>query len=175
MVSLKHAARVAPPITYVLGALAAMRPIRVRLLQTHPSRNELRLPLLFARASSAAVKLQRKSRPSSGLCAQVCTEDCVLPISLTHQDGSVTTGTFTSPVVTSSGCPALLGLKALQDQKAILDLSKRQLHFVGQGEPTLVLPPGSETFQLEAAMSGHLLLPCTSSAPATAGEHHLCR
>ncbi|CAE7258960.1 unnamed protein product [Symbiodinium natans] len=108
-----------------------------------------------------------------GKGAQVCREDCRLPIAMTRQDGSITTGTFSSPVVLQSGCPALLGLKALQDNRAILDLGKKQLHFVGQGEPTLVLPPGSETFQLEAAVSGHLLLPCAARGPASAGEHHL--
>ena len=108
-----------------------------------------------------------------GKGAQVCQDDCRLPIALTRSDGSVTTGSFTSPVVQHSACPALLGLRSLQENRAILDLEKKQLHFVGPGEPTLVLPPGSETFQLESAMSGHLLLPCTSSAPATSGEHHL--
>ena len=108
-----------------------------------------------------------------GKGAQVCRDDCRMPISLTRQDGSVSAGSFTSPVVLQSGCPALLGLRSLQENRAILDLSKKQLHFVGPGEPTLVLPPGSETFQLETAISGHLLLPCASSAPATAGEHHL--
>ena len=108
-----------------------------------------------------------------GKGAQTCVEDCCLPISLTRTDGSVTSGTFTSPVVTQSGCPALLGLRALEQNRAILDLAKKQLHFIGEGEPTLVLPPGSESFQLETAVSGHLLLPCTSASPAMPGEHHL--
>ena len=120
-----------------------------------------------------------KQRPSPlqvggvGKGAQLCQSDCVMPIVLTRQDGSVTSGTFTSPVVSQSGCPALLGLKTLADNRAILDLGKNQLHFLGPGEPAMVLPPGSETFQLESAMSGHLLLPCTASVAATEGEHHL--
>ena len=108
-----------------------------------------------------------------GKGAQLCREDCTLPIDLTRQDGSVTAGSFTSPVVSQSGCPALLGLRSLQDNRAILDMAKKQLHFAAPGEVTLVLPPGSETFQLESAVSGHLLLPCTSRVPATQGEHHL--
>ena len=108
-----------------------------------------------------------------GKGAQLCAEDCCLPISLTRTDGSVSAGTYTSPVVTQSACPALLGLRALEQNRAILDLSKKQLHFMGPGEPTLILPPGSESFQLELAMSGHLLLPCTSSTPAVAGDHQL--
>ena len=57
-----------------------------------------------------------------------------------------------------------------------MDLRTKQLHFLGEGEPTIVLPPGSETFQLESASSGHLLLPCSEfqhAANATQGEHHL--
>ena len=108
-----------------------------------------------------------------GKGAQMCHDDCKVPISLTRHDGSVAGGTFTSPVVANSGCPALLGLKALADNRAILDLGKRQLHFLGEGEPTLVLPSGSETFQLESALSGHLLLPCTSHAQSGETVHHL--
>ncbi|CAE7203568.1 RE1 [Symbiodinium sp. CCMP2592] len=133
--------------------------------------------------TEAAMSMQRnptmKSRASPlqvggvGKGAQLCREDCTLPIDLTRQDGSVTAGSFTSPVVSQSGCPALLGLRSLQENRAILDMAKKQLHFVAPGEVTLVLPPGSETFQLESAVSGHLLLPCTSRVPATRGEHHL--
>ena len=36
---------------------------------------------------------------------------------------------------------------------------------------TLTLPPGSETFRLESAQSGHLLLPFSRSTQATASHH----
>ena len=107
----------------------------------------------------------------------MCSRDCRMPIAITRSDGSIAQGTFSSPVVTASGCPALLGLRSLQENRAILDLGKNMLHFVGPGEATLVLPPGSESYQLQAARSGHLLLPCDafSALPShnTGGEHHL--
>ena len=116
-----------------------------------------------------------------GKGAQQCVVDCRLPIALSRHDGSPATGTYTAPVVSQSACPALLGLKTLQDRRvkkgAILDCDRRLLHFPSEGEITLKLPPGSETFQLEAAESGHLLLPCDSfqHVPSSAlpGEHHL--
>ena len=112
-----------------------------------------------------------------GRGAQVCQVDCQLPIAMARSDGSIASGSFTSPVVTKSGCPALLGLRSLQENRALLDTAKKQLHFLGPGEMTLVLPPGSETFNLEAAQSGHLLLPCSefhkATSSAAAGEHHL--
>ena len=112
-----------------------------------------------------------------GRGAQQCKVDCNLPIMLTRQDGSMAGGTFTSPVVSQSGCPALLGLRSLQDNRAILDCQRKLLHFPAEGEVTLVMPPGSETYQLEAAESGHLLLPCDAFSRTTAqqplGEHHL--
>ena len=112
-----------------------------------------------------------------GRGAQVCHSDCRLPIAITRSDGSAATGSFTSPIVKDSACPALLGLRALAENRAILDLGTKQLHFLGEGEPILKLPPGSETFQLESAVSGHLLLPCSEfdrvPAGAIQGEHHL--
>ena len=97
-----------------------------------------------------------------GKGVQQCLADCRLPIALSRHDDSAATGTHTAPVVSQSACPALLGLKTLQDRRAILDCDKKLLHFPSTGEVTLKLPPGSETFQLEAAESGHLLLPCDS-------------
>ena len=112
-----------------------------------------------------------------GRGAQTCRNDCQLPIAMCRSDGSVATGSFTSPVVAGSGCPALLGLRTLQENRALLDTGKKQLHFLGSGEATIILPPGSETFALESAQSGHLLLPCSefarASADAPQGEHHL--
>ena len=112
-----------------------------------------------------------------GKGAQVCQNDCKLPIAISRLDGSAATGSFTSPIVQQSGCPALLGLRALTENRAILDLGTKQLHFLGEGQPILKLPPGSETFQLESALSGHLLLPCSEfdkvSPQAVQGEHHL--
>jgi hypothetical protein len=47
----------------------------------------------------------------------------------------------------------------MKKQRTILDLVNNQMHFCGPGEITFNLPPGSESFQLEEAPSGHLILP----------------
>ena len=58
---------------------------------------------------------------------------------------------FTTPI-------GLLGLKTVEQHRAILDVNARQLHFPGPGEVKIILPPGSVSHQLEKAPSGHLLL-----------------
>ena len=103
--------------------------------------------------------------------AQICAQDCKLPIAMRRDDGSIATGSFTSPVVRGSACPALLGLRTLAQNGALLDMSRKQLHFMPQGtEATIVLPPGAEAFQLESAQSGHLLLPCGEFGALKGGE-----
>ena len=134
--------------------------------------------------AEAAIKLGQMptmlQRPNAlsvggvGKGAQTCRDDCRLPLTLLRADGSEAIGSFTGPVVQGSGCPALLGLKSLQQNRALLDLDKGLMHFLAEGEPTLILPPGSETFKLEAAQSGHLLLPVEAvAAGAPPGDHHL--
>ena len=134
-----------------------------------------------ARTSKPAV-LQHRAQPLQvggvGHGAQTCGQDCKLPIAMRRDDGSIATGSFTSPVVRGSACPALLGLRTLAQNGALLDTGRKQLHFLPQGtEATIVLPPGAETFQLESAQSGHLLLPCGEfgalKGGEVVGEHHL--
>ena len=54
----------------------------------------------------------------------------------------------------------------MQRKRAILDMVNNQLHFLGPGDFRLqdVLPPGTESFQLHSAPSGHLILPCNKFA-----------
>jgi hypothetical protein len=56
----------------------------------------------------------------------------------------------------------------MRERNAILDMNTLQMHFVGQGQYDLpaVLPPGTESYQLETAPSGHLVLPCCEYAAA---------
>ena len=94
---------------------------------------------------------------------QECHYDCKLPIALKPDDGTGSIlGSLTIPSVPNSELPGLLGLAALRKNRAILDLSSMQLHFCGPGDIKIEsgLPPGTETFQLEQAPSGHLVLPC---------------
>ena len=108
-----------------------------------------------------------------GTGAQECTHDCTVPISMTTIDGRPVVGTYTAPTVNekkvpgkpeSSPIPGLLGLRALQERRAILDFSRGpgdlRITFPGPGDVKIELSPGSDTFQLHSAPSGHLMLPC---------------
>ena len=122
-------------------------------------------------ASKAALAAQRRpeevlrARPLDvrgvGHGSQKCTHNCRIPIMLRQLDGRLTSGTFETPIVPNSELPALLGLQSLTQARSILDLTTNQLHLCGPGTPQFELPPGSESYQLEVAPSGHLVLPCS--------------
>ena len=69
---------------------------------------------------------------------------------------------LTTPTVAGSDLPGLLGLTALRKNRAVIDFSTLRMHFCGPGDIEVgkALPPGSDTFQLEVAPSGHIVLPC---------------
>jgi len=109
------------------------------------------------------VKRDRPLKVSGvGKGSEEATHNCCLPICLQRLDGSCSSGGFDLPIVKDSMLPGLLGLASLTNKRAILDLVKNQLHFLGPDDCDLasVLPPGSESFSLERAPSGHLILPC---------------
>ena len=112
----------------------------------------------------------------------MCDYDCRLPVALRNINGSqVRIGQFHTPTATSSDLPGLLGLRALQRNRAVLDFNTLQLHFCGPGSYDLQtgLPPETESFQYEIAPSGHLVLPCceyevahnNSDSPLTLNKH----
>ena len=74
---------------------------------------------------------------------------------------SGSTGVFQTSIVGSSDLPALLGLDALKQQRALIDCHANKLFLVGPGGYQLKLPPGSEGLNLIQIPSGHLLLPVT--------------
>ena len=84
-----------------------------------------------------------------------------------------------TPTVSKSDLPGLLGLAALTKNRGILDFNTMELHFCGPGDYDLgkALPPGTDTFQLEKAPSGHMVLPCceypTTGEPAKSEEYTL--
>ena len=82
--------------------------------------------------------------------------ECTAPICLS--DGR--TGTFTTPVIPDSALPALLGLNTLRKERALIDCFNQQIIFIGAGGYRLQASPGSRTYELKTAKSGHLLLPC---------------
>ena len=49
----------------------------------------------------------------------------------------------------------------------VLDLTSNKMHLCGPGTVELSLPPGIETYQLEIAPSGHLVLPCSNFQQAS--------
>ena len=69
---------------------------------------------------------------------------------------------FDTPTMRDSMLPGLLGLTSMKQRRAILDMVNNQLHFLGPGDFDLLqaLPPGTETYDLVEAPSGHLILPC---------------
>jgi hypothetical protein len=123
--------------------------------------------------ASAAVRhghepsYQKRPRPLNvkgvGNGSQQCSYDCTLPIAMRNLNGeAVTGGTLITPSISGSDVPGLLGLTSLRKNRAILDCNTMQLHFCGPGDYDLpsTLPPGTDSFQLELAPSGHLVLPC---------------
>lgn len=95
--------------------------------------------------------------------AQQCHYDCSLPVALRPSDSNESSiGNIVIPAVHKSELPGLLGLTALRKNNAILDFATLELHFQGPGRQPLRqhLPAGTETFPLELAPSGHMVLPC---------------
>ena len=97
-----------------------------------------------------------------GSGSQVANHNVVLPICCQQLSGNHSSGSFETATVRKSGLPGIIGLASLTNRRAILDMNTKQLHFCGPGDYDLVkmLPPGTESFQLKEAPSGHLLLPC---------------
>ena len=114
-------------------------------------------------ASAKPVQTKRKTPlnvSGVGTGSQVCNYDVTLPIALRNDRGETLSATFSSATLDDGDLPALLGLKTLVEQRALLDLSTMKLHFCGPGDATINLPPGSQSFQLSQSTSGHLMLPC---------------
>jgi len=113
---------------------------------------------------SKQVKRDRPLRVSGvGEGSQEAKYNVIVPVCMKRADGSVCSGTFETPAVKNSPLPSLLGLASLTNRRAVLDLQKKMLYFLGPGDYTLAdaMPPGTESFELRSAPSGHLLLPCS--------------
>ena len=96
-----------------------------------------------------------------GKGTQQCTHDCTLPIALQSTDGVALLGTYTTPTINGpSNVTGILGLLAVRGRQGIIDTGNNKLHFPGPGGAQIQLSPGSETYDLIDAPSGHLLIPC---------------
>lgn len=93
-----------------------------------------------------------------GSGTQQCRQQVTIPAAIRASDGTTTQATYTAPVIPSSACPALLGLKSLKNQRTVLDLTDNRMILLPPSTP-LEIPVGSEVYGLEQAATGHLLLP----------------
>ena len=100
-----------------------------------------------------------------GAGSQRCLNNYILPIALQSENYGPSIGTvYRTPAVENSDLPGLLGLQSMRDHRVILDLQKLKMYFVGPGDYDLdkSLSPGTVSFELEVAPSGHRLLPCSN-------------
>ena len=102
-----------------------------------------------------------------GAGSQRCLNNYILQIALHSENYGPSIGTVDrTPAVENSDPPGLLGLQSMRDHRVVLDLQKLKMYFVGPGDYDLdkALSPGTVSFELEVAPSGHLLLPCSNFA-----------
>ena len=92
--------------------------------------------------------------------SQKCDWEIHCPIAVPQVGEPTKRHTFTAPIVQGTGqnLPGLLGLRSLEQQRAILDTGSRTLIFPGPGDVEISLPPGSVRVPLEKAPSGHLVM-----------------
>jgi hypothetical protein len=92
-----------------------------------------------------------------GSGSSTITQQAKVPVCLASGD----VGVFETAVVENSELPALMGLEALERNRALIDVNGKKLIYVGHGGYELKLSPGSHVMQLEKVPSGHLLLPAS--------------
>ena len=129
--------------------------------------------LLKQRSVERHLHRQRPLRVAGvGHGSQVAEYDCVLPIVLRKTNGQILPGSFTTPTIPNSDLPGLLGLDSLEKLGAVVDFGNRTVYVPGAEGVALAkgMPPGTDSFDLERAPSGHLLLPCTFFR-GRVGEH----
>jgi len=119
----------------------------------------------------------KRSRPLTvsgvGKGSQAATYNVRMPYACKTIGGKAfVEGTYEAPCVSDSALPALLGLSTMKKRRTILDLVTNQMHFCGPGDIRLNLPEGTESFQLEEAPSGHLVLPINYYKEADSYEDH---
>ena len=100
-----------------------------------------------------------------GKQSQDCTKQATVPLVLAGGQRV----DFTSAVIDDSEIPALLGLQGMCTHRFLLDVYHRKLYVPGKGGYKLTLSPGSQSYNLYPAASGHLLLPCSEWGSFLAG------
>ena len=67
---------------------------------------------------------------------------------------------FAAAVLKGSDVPGIIGQRSLKANRVLLDCFNLRMYTVGPGDTEIVLPPGSEMYDLEESREGHLMLPC---------------
>ena len=111
----------------------------------HPKQNKMAQPLRIQGVGNGS---------------QQCEWEMHCPIAVDQTGDGAKKHTFTAPVVQGTGkdLPGLLGLRSLEQQRAILDTGNKELILPGPGDVEITLPPGSVRVPLEKAPSGHLVM-----------------
>ena len=113
---------------------------------------------VFGLSSTMSIMKRALGVEGVGKHAQTCTKQGTLPVGL--EDGSQ--GEFIAPIIDGSEIPGILGLRRMEQQKAIIDTHGQKYIVPGPGGVEMKLSPGSKMYSLKKAMSGHLMLPITS-------------
>ena len=96
-----------------------------------------------------------------GKGAQSVEWEVTLPIAVTDDRGDTRLDDFKTPVIPDSDVPGLLGLQSVQRLRGVIDTFENppKLYCCGPGGYEIKLSPGSRTYPLYPAPSGHLILP----------------
>ena len=126
--------------------------------------------LAIAAAAAGFKPTQRKMKTpleiqGVGNGSQRCLWESSIPVAVPVGDGSVSKlFDFESPLVEGSGkdLPLILGLRSMKEKHAVLEMTdgRECLTFPGPGGYKVEWSPGTVHIPLEAASSGHLMIPC---------------
>lgn len=100
---------------------------------------------------------------------QLASTQVAVPVAFESGDRSI----FKAPIVPDSELPALLGLEMMEQHCMIVDVKNQRLIVPGPNGYRMSLSPGSKSFVLKKAMSGHLLLPCTAWSAQTSSSQQI--
>ena len=80
--------------------------------------------------------------------SQQCNFDAHLPIALKTMTGEVRVGDMNTPTISESDLPGLMGLTAMEKNRAVLDVNTKRLYFLGPGDYELdqEVPPGTAQY-----------------------------
>ena len=103
-----------------------------------------------------------------------CDEKITLPIAVKYKDEPANRDTYTANIATGSGAdlPAILGSDTMQAKDAVIIMrkGKEMMFFPGPGGYTISWSPGTKLLPMEAAPSGHMVIPCDKFAEASSSS-----